>query len=133
MSSRFEVAHRDQLRGSLTVVDRLIIHGHLSRLWFANHMGYLLDRLGVHIARDFGCFMEQASKKVIAHAEAVAKRAGRPFVYQDRVVRGKDELVARQIAVRDGTSTVTSGWPVSSSTAGSPSSATRTPSCRSKT
>jgi len=64
-------------------------------------MAYFLDRLGVHIARDFGDFVKQASQKVIAHAEALAKKAGRPFVYQDRVVHGKDEL-ARQIAARDG-------------------------------
>ncbi len=101
MPSGFERAHREQLRGTLTTVDRLIIHGHLSRLWFPNHMAYFLDRLGVHIVRDFGRFVKQASTKVIAHAEALAKKAGRPFVYQDRVVHGKDEL-ARQIAARDG-------------------------------
>jgi hypothetical protein len=64
-------------------------------------MAYFLDRLGVHIARNFGHFVKQASQKVIAHAEALARKAGRPFVYQDRVVHGKDEL-ARQIAARDG-------------------------------
>lgn len=46
MASRFELMHQDQLQGTLTTVDRLIIHGHLSRLWFADHMAYLLDRLG---------------------------------------------------------------------------------------
>ena len=101
MPTGFERAHGDELLGSLTTVDRLIIHGHLSRLWFANHMAYLLDRLGVYIVRDFGEFMKQASSKVIAHAEALARKAGRPFIYQDRVVHGKDEL-ARQIAARDG-------------------------------
>ena len=101
MPTGFERAHGDELLGSLTTVDRLIIHGHLSRLWFANHMAYLLDRLGVHIVRDFGEFMKQASSKVIAHAEALARKAGRPFIYQNRVVHGKDEL-ARQIAARDG-------------------------------
>jgi hypothetical protein len=101
MPSGFEVAHRDHLLGSLTTVDRLIIHGHLRQLWFADHMAYLLDRLGVHIVRDFGQFMKQASNKVIAHAEALARKAGRPLIYQDRVVHGKDEL-ARQIATRDG-------------------------------
>jgi hypothetical protein len=64
-------------------------------------MAYLLDRLGIHIVRDFGRFVKQASSQVVAHAEGLAKKAGRPFVYQDRVVKGKDEL-ARQIAVRDG-------------------------------
>src|SRR6266568_5036133 len=101
MPSGFESKHRDELRGTLTTIDRLIIHGHLSRLWFPNHMAYFLDRLGVHIVRDFGRFVKEASSKVIAHAEALAKKAGRPFVYQDRVVHGKDDL-ARQIAVRDG-------------------------------
>jgi hypothetical protein len=101
MASGFERAHGEQLLGALTTVDRLIVHGDLSRLWFPNHMAYLLDRLGVHIVRDFGQFVKQASSKVIAHAEALARKAGRPFTYQDRVVHGKDDL-ARQIAVRDG-------------------------------
>ena len=64
-------------------------------------MAYFLDRLGVHITHDSGQFVTEASSKVIAHAEALAKKAGRPFTYQDRVVHGKDDL-ARQIAVRDG-------------------------------
>jgi hypothetical protein len=101
MASGFEREHRERLQGTLTMVDRLIIHGHLSRLWFPNHMAYFLDRLGVHIARDFGRFVKEASSKVIGHAEGLAKKAGRPFVYQDRVVHGKDDL-ARQIAKRDG-------------------------------
>ena len=101
MPSGFERAHREQLAGTLTTVDRLIVHGHLSRLWYPNHMAYFLDRLGVQIVRDFGRFVKEASSKVIAHAEALAKKAGRPFVYQDRVVHGKDDL-AREIAVRDG-------------------------------
>jgi hypothetical protein len=101
MPSRFERVHSEQLRGALTCVDRLIIHGHLRQLWFEGHMAYFLNRLGVHIVRDFGHFTKQASTRVIAHAEALARKAGRPFVYQDRVVHGKDDL-ARQIAIRDG-------------------------------
>ena len=101
MSSGFERAHSGVLRGSLTTVDRLIIHGHLRQLWFEGHLAYFLNQLGVHIVRDFGQFMKRASAKVIAHAEALAKKTGRPFVYQDRVVHGKDDL-ARQIATRDG-------------------------------
>jgi hypothetical protein len=101
MPSGFERAHREELAGTLTTVDRLIVHGHLSRLWFPNHMAYFLDRLGVQIVQDFGRFVKEASSKVIGHAQALAKKAGRPFVYQDRVVHGKDDL-ARQIAARDG-------------------------------
>src|SRR5262245_52621082 len=101
MASGFERVHAGGLLGTLTTVDRLIIHGHLSRLWFPNHMAYLLDRLGVHIMRDFGRFMKEASSRVVTHAEAIARKAERPFMYQDRVVKGKDDL-ARQIAKRDG-------------------------------
>lgn len=101
MPSGFEIAHRDQLLGSLTMVDRLIVHGHLSRLWFPNHMAYFLNQLGVNIVRDFAPFVKRASSKVVAHAETLAKKASRPFIYQDRVVHGKDDL-ARQIAKRDG-------------------------------
>ena len=101
MPSGFERAQREELHSSLTTVDRLIIDGYLSRLWFQNHMAYLLDRLGVHIVRDLGRFVKQASSRVIAHAEGLARKAGRPFIYRDRVVHGKNDL-ARQIAVRDG-------------------------------
>jgi hypothetical protein len=58
-------------------------------------MAYVLDRFAVHIVRDFGRFMKGASSKVIVHAEALARKAGRPFIYQDRVVHGKDELARR--------------------------------------
>jgi hypothetical protein len=101
MASGFERAHHADLCGSLTMVDRLIIRGHLSRLWFPNHMAYFLDRLGVHIVQDFARFMKEASSRVVAHAEAIAKKAGRPFIYQDRVVKGKDDL-AHEVAKRDG-------------------------------
>lgn len=101
MPSAFERAHAADLEGALTTVDRLIIHGHLSRLWFAHHMAYLLNRLGVHIASDFGRFVRAASDRVIDHARELAKKRGRPYLYQDRVVRGKDDL-ARQIAQKDG-------------------------------
>jgi hypothetical protein len=101
MPSGFEVVHRDQLHGVLTCVDRLIIHGHLRRLWFPDHMAYLLNRLGVRIATGFGEFVKQASSQLIERAQALAKQAGRPFTYQDRVVHNKDD-VARGIAARDG-------------------------------
>jgi hypothetical protein len=101
MPSRFERAHEDELQGTLTTVDRLIIHGHLRQLWYPNHMAYFLDRLGLHIVCDFGRFVKEASGRVKAHAEAVARKAKRPFLYQDRVVHGKDDI-AREIAARDG-------------------------------
>jgi hypothetical protein len=52
MPSEFERAHVDQLHGTLTTVDRLIVHGHLSRLWLPNHMVYRTRRSGHLIGVD---------------------------------------------------------------------------------
>ena len=54
----------------------------------------------MHIGKDFGRFVKSASDKVIAHARILASKRGRPYVYQNSVVRGKDEL-ARQMALED--------------------------------
>jgi hypothetical protein len=101
MPSGFERAHHQDLIGSLTTVDRLIIRGHLSQLWYPNHMAYLLDRLGVQIARDFGQFVKQASSKVVAHAKALAKKAGRPFILDAHPVVAELEKAVNDASERD--------------------------------
>jgi len=101
MNTVFERQHRERIVGSLTTVDRLIIHGHLRSFWYQG-MGFerFLTRQGFRIG-DFGSYVQQATARIKAQAEKLAAKAGRPFIYQDRVVKGKDEL-ARGIAKRDG-------------------------------
>jgi hypothetical protein len=101
MQSRFEKAHEDQLLGTLTMVDRLIIRGHLQRFWYKNGLARFLDRLGLHITRDFGRYVRDTTDKINAHAKQIAARNSRPFLYQRKVIHKKDEL-ARQIAKKDG-------------------------------
>jgi hypothetical protein len=102
MAAAFEEVYRDQIQGSLTTVDRLIVHGHLRTFWHSGGgglVGFLLQQ-GVPI-KSFGSYVHAASEKVRLRASKIAQDAGRPFIYQDRVVRGKDEL-ARSIAKKDG-------------------------------
>jgi hypothetical protein len=100
MGSGFEDVHRQQIVGTLTTVDRLIVHGHLRAFWHAGGFASFLLRQGVSIFNDFGRYVDAASERVRLHASQIARQSGRPFIYQGRVVRGKDEL-ARQIAKRD--------------------------------
>jgi hypothetical protein len=101
MTTAFQANYPEQVIGTLTTVDRLIIHGHLQCFWYRGGFVSFLLRQGVHINRDFKRYVQQASDRLVAHGKRIAERLERPFIYQDRVVRGKDDL-AREIAKRDG-------------------------------
>lgn len=106
MPVTFEAVHRDQIQGTLTTVDRLIVHGHLRHFWHnggGGLAGFLISE-GVPVVKGFGRYVHAASEKIRLHASGIAREAGRPFIYQERVVRGKDDL-AREIAKRDGITT----------------------------
>ena len=100
MATAFEEAHADQIAGCLTTVDRLIIHGHLTLLWRPGAFPTFLLRQGIRFS-DFARYVWEITDRVKKHAKRIAKEAGRPFIYQAEVVRGKDDL-ARAIAKRDG-------------------------------
>lgn len=100
MEAAFERAHGEAVVGTLTGLDRLIIHGHLRHFWYRVGFESFLRRQGLRI-RDFGGYVQQVSARIKGHAEKIAARAGRPFIYQDRVVKGKDDL-ARAIAKKAG-------------------------------
>jgi hypothetical protein len=101
MVTAFEQVHRNDIAGTLTTVDRLIVHGYLRHFWYSGGLLSFLLRQGLHIGRDFGRYVQQTSDRIIAHGKAIAVKAKRPYLYQDRVVRGKDDL-AREIAQHDG-------------------------------
>jgi hypothetical protein len=100
MATALEEAYADQIAGCLTTVDRLIIHGHLTMLWRPGAFPTFLLRQGIRFA-DFGRYVWKITDKLKKHAKRIAQEAGRPFIYQPEVVRGKDDL-ARAIAKRDG-------------------------------
>jgi hypothetical protein len=86
------------ISGVISCFDRVIFKGHLSVSW-ADGMERFRASQKLRIV-DFKRFVERGSQRVQQHAEATAKRLGRPYIYQDRRVRKEDE--ARRIADRDG-------------------------------
>lgn len=100
METAFEREHRDSIVGALTTIDRLIVHGHLRSLRYRGGFDRYLDLQGLK-TRDFKGHVLEVSAQVKEHAQKLATKAGRPFIYQTSVVRGKDDL-ARAIAKRDG-------------------------------
>jgi hypothetical protein len=105
MPSTFAATYANEIKGMLTTVDRLIVHGHLRSFWNSGGGGLasFLIRQGIPVVKGFGRYVHATSEKIRLHASEIARTAGRPFIYQDRVVRGKDDL-ARQIAKKDGIS-----------------------------
>jgi hypothetical protein len=102
---RFEDIHRDRICGSLTMFDRLIFKGHLTRLYVPGAVRALLWSQGVPMT-SFAGYVRDATDALIAHAEAIAREAGRPSIYLQRSTtrdhgRSK-EAMAREIAARDG-------------------------------
>ena len=57
MPTSFELAHREDVLGTVTTVDRLIVHGHLQAFWFKDGLAFFLNRQGVRIGRDFGRYV----------------------------------------------------------------------------
>jgi hypothetical protein len=100
MQTTFEKAYQDQILGTLTTVDRLIVRGHLMAFWYDRAFQNFLHRQGVRMA-DFGRYVQNATEAVRAHAQGLAQRSGRPWCHLNKTIRGKDDL-AREIARKDG-------------------------------
>jgi hypothetical protein len=103
--SEFERVHGQRITGTLTMFDRLIFKGHLTRLYKPGAVRAFLWSQGVPIT-EFGRYAKEATATLIAHAEAIAAEAGRPSIYLARPTtrdhgRSKEDL-AREIAARDG-------------------------------
>ena len=85
------------ITGKLSCFDRVVFKGYLPLGW-PNAMKGLLYREGLLI-KDFGAFVERQSQRIRAHAEAFARKQGRPFEWFNK--KDKDGE-ARRIAQRDG-------------------------------
>ena len=74
---KFLDKYRSLITGKLSCFDRVVFKGYLPLGW-PNAMKGLLYREGLLI-KDFGAFVERQSQRIRAHAEAFARREGRPF------------------------------------------------------
>lgn len=95
----FVEQHNEKITGVLSCFDRVLFKGYLP-LGSAIGMERFMGREGF-LLKDFKRFVSTHSETIKAHAEAMAKRYGRPFIYLvNNATRKEDE--ARHIAARDG-------------------------------
>lgn len=103
--SSFDSIHHGRVVGKLTMFDRMVFKGHLSRLMPDGAFQRFLSSQGV-LLKDFKGFVGQATAEVKAHAQQLAAEADRPYLYLPEAMtkrsgQSKEEL-ARFVAERDG-------------------------------
>lgn len=108
--SDFETIHAGRISGSLTMYDRLIFKGHLSRFFADGATRAFLWNQGVPV-KDFTPYAKATTAQIADHCRSLATDAERPVIYLGRVktwggATQRKEDMARSIAARDG---VTSG------------------------
>lgn len=60
---RFLSIHQDGIAGTLTMYDRIIFKGHLTRLFMGRSFVYFLIRQGI-LLKDFGAYVQKTSESV---------------------------------------------------------------------
>lgn len=91
--------YSEKITGVVSCFDRILFKGYLP-LGFGTAMERFISNQGL-LLKDFKRFVTTHSETIKAHAEAMANKRERPFLYLDRNnVRKEDE--ARRIAQRDG-------------------------------
>lgn len=97
--------HQEAINGAISTFDRLIFKGHLTAFFPKGAFGRFLSTQGV-LLKDFGAYVEKATKALKAHAKKLADDAGRPFRYlqsASTAAKGDSkEHQAKAIAARDG-------------------------------
>lgn len=96
----FVQRHADSVLGTLSGFDRVLFRGTLMSLSYVDGMDKFLCSRGV-LYKDYGRFAEGLSERLKRHAQAYARREGRPFEYLASSSIRKEE-VARRIMERDG-------------------------------
>jgi len=101
----FEELHADRIVGTLTMFDRMIFKGHLTRLFAPGAISALLWKQGYPL-KEFTAYAQATTEQITDNAKRLAADAGRPYIYLDhartRAGAQKKEDLARAIAARDG-------------------------------
>ena len=92
--------HQEDVIGVLSGFDRVLFRGTLRSISYGEGLEGFLGATGVRY-KDFGAFAEGLSTRLKDHAEAMARAAGRPFLYLFSS-RPSKEGMAEAIAKRDG-------------------------------
>ena len=96
---RFLKRHQYRHSGSITGFDRLLFRGILRSIAYVEGLNYFMGNQRVPF-KGFGAFVEKFSAGVRKRAEAIAQRAGRPFLYLGWSRTDKEKLV-REVIERD--------------------------------
>jgi hypothetical protein len=98
--SVFEDIHASTVIGSLTMFDRLIFKGHLTRLFRPDALRAFLWTQGFPLT-EWTKFVTAATEAISLNAQALASQAGRPYIHLEglatRSATSKEDL-ARGIA-----------------------------------
>lgn len=76
---RFVNQYSELVTGMISCFDRILFKGYLPLGW-GDSMEGLLARQGLRI-KDFGNFVQKQSRRVAEHAQQLAEKSGRPFIY----------------------------------------------------
>jgi len=94
----FIIKHQDKIAGTISCFDRILFKGYLP-ISYPEGMAGFLNRQDV-LLKDFKRFACACSDGLKAHAQDMAAKAGRPYIYLSRPIRKEDR--ARKIAQEDG-------------------------------
>ncbi len=102
---QFVTIHQEAIVGTLTMFDRVIFKGHLSRFYIGDTFRIFLAMQGV-LLKDFGAYVAKTTEELKTAVKGIAEEAGRPYIYLDSAVtkakgQSKEEF-ARSIAAQDG-------------------------------
>jgi len=96
---RFLKRHEGRHSGSITGFDRLLFRGILRSISYVEGLNYFMGNQRVPF-KGFKALVEKFSAGVRRRAEAIAQRAGRPFLYLGWSRTDKEKL-AREVMERD--------------------------------
>ena len=95
---RFIRQYSEKINGVLSCFDRVLFKGYLPLGWGDAMEGFLAKQ-GLRI-KDFGQFVQRQSQRIADHAERLAKRSKRQYLYLNGPHR--KEALAKDIARSEG-------------------------------
>ncbi len=102
---QFLTIHQEEIVGTLTMFDRVIFKGHLSRFYIGDTFRIFLAMQGV-LLKDFGAYVAKTTEELKTAVKGIAEKAGRPYIYLESAItkakgQSKEEF-ACSIAAKDG-------------------------------
>jgi len=96
----FLTRHSQRILGVLSGFDRVLFRGTLRSISYVKGLEIFLNANHI-LLKDFAGFAQRCTTQLAAHAEQIARKAGRPYRYLESSSVRKEDL-AREIAERDG-------------------------------